>query len=58
MSKVVCPKCKHQFESGYKKQGRRRCAKCKKSIAHHHKWFFREDGRIEHRHCNRPNEYK
>lgn len=51
-----CPKCKHLFEST-KPQGRRKCAKCKLQIERHDKWYFRKDGRIEHRNCNNKTYY-
>ena len=37
--------------------GRRICANCNLPIGRHHKWRFTPESRIEHLHCNRPEEY-
>lgn len=55
--RVVCPKCKHLFESVIPKTGRRKCFRCKQSIGRHDKWYFRPDGRIEHRNCDNKEYY-
>lgn len=55
--KVVCSNCKDQHETGSNKTGRRKCYECKKQIGRHDKWFFRKDGRAQHRYCSNPINY-
>lgn len=42
---------------GQRSTGRRICVACNQPIGNHHKWVFRADSRIEHRHCERPEDY-
>lgn len=37
--------------------GRRRCTRCKQAMSLHDKWITRDDGHIEHRHCDDPTAY-
>lgn len=48
-----CPTCKRRLGE----VNPRVCAKCSERITRHHKYRFREDGRIEHRHCDNPEAY-
>lgn len=50
-----CPTCKRKFSTSTPKL--RVCAACEKPITRHHKYRFRDDGRIEHRHCDNPEAY-
>ncbi len=54
---TICPNCCHQFDTSQVKSGKRICSECKKPIGRHDKWFFRPDGRIQHRHCDDPEQY-
>lgn len=37
--------------------GKRMCGLCERPIGRHDKWVFNADSRIEHRNCERPEEY-
>lgn len=50
-----CPTCNRPFNMALP---RRLCAACKKQITRYHKWQIGEDGRIRHRVCARPQEYR
>jgi hypothetical protein len=36
---------------------KRRCAACQAPMGRHAKYFINSDGRLQHRHCERPEEY-
>lgn len=38
-------------------QPKRKCAACGFALALHHKWFIRDDGLMQHRHCDDPTSY-
>ena len=50
-----CPCCRKPYNET---NSRRVCRKCKMQIGSHDKWFFADDGRVEHRHCDNPESYK
>jgi len=49
----VCPHCHRPFSPAPKKV----CWECKKPISRGHKWFIRDDGRMQHRNCEHPTSY-
>lgn len=36
----------------------RRCAACGRGMSNHDKYYFREDGRIQHKNCKDPTAYQ
>lgn len=50
-----CPTCGRAYNTTTPK---RFCADCGKQITRHHKWHIGADGRIRHRHCDRPDSYR
>jgi len=48
-----CPECGRSTTS----KPVRRCAACDKGMSCHDKWYFRADGRIQHKNCNDPTAY-
>lgn len=53
---TTCPNCKHSYATA-PTDGRRKCALCGQNIGKHDKWFFNADGKVQHRHCDHPQEY-
>jgi len=54
--RIVCPTCSTLIESNNPK-GRRNCSLCGKNIGRHDKWFINSDGKLQHRHCDYPENY-
>ena len=48
-----CPTCKMSIRVCPKKM----CAACGSPITRHHKFYFRQDGRVQHRLCKYPDSY-
>lgn len=55
---ATCPHCKHTFDTESPKKGKRICCECQKPILRHDKWFFNPDSKVQHRHCDNPEEYR
>lgn len=50
-----CPTCKRPLDL---RVPRKICADCGRQIQRGHKYHFGTDGRVRHRVCARPNDYK
>ena len=50
-----CPECKQILKD--RPTGARWCAACDQPLGRHDKYYFRDDGRTQHRHCDRPRSY-
>lgn len=53
----TCPTCHRPWQPEKEKAYRKKCHKCGLPITLHHKWFITDDGKFEHRLCDRPEEY-
>jgi predicted amidophosphoribosyltransferase len=51
-----CPTCHRPWDAS--KHAGRVCAGCGRQILRGHKFSFGEDGKVRHRHCDRPDSYR
>lgn len=53
----LCPTCGQRIPPEPKPVPKKRCAKCGEPIKRRHKYYFGEDGRVQHRVCGAPDCY-